>query len=152
MKRLTLALALSLAALAAQAATFRAGPLEAREPWSRPAGAGTVGAGYLSLANRGAAQDTLVGVTTPVAGEVQIHHSSMAGGVMSMSRETTVALPAHGAVAFAPGGYHLMLMDLKRPLKTGDSFPAELAFASGRRLAVVFKVRTDPPSAGGADH
>jgi len=147
MKRLTLTLALCLAAAAAQAASFRSGPLEARETWSRPAAAATVGVGYMSLENRGGAPDTLVGVTAPVAREVQIHRSVMTGGIMSMSRETRVQVPAHGAVAFAPGGYHLMLMDLKRPLKAGDSFPAELAFASGRRIAVTFEVSTEPPPA-----
>lgn len=114
--------------------------LEVLQPWSRPAVAGTTGAGYMVIANHGAAADALVGVESPIAAKVEIHEMSMAGGVMSMGRRDRVAIPAGQSVAFGPGGYHLMLLSLKRTLKAGDAAPATLIFASGARLAVSFRV------------
>lgn len=146
-----LALAGLVAAMAAQAvaAPPRAATLEAVEPWSRPAAAGTTGAGFLTLVNRGRTADALVGARTPAAQRVEMHASSMAGGVMRMTPETRVALPAGGRVTFAPGGRHLMLVGLKTALKPGDHVPATLEFASGARLEVDFKVGSGlgPPEA-----
>lgn len=143
------ALALALA-LPAHAATYTAGALSALEPWSRPAAAGTTGAGFLTVANTGPAADTLVGVTSPAAARVEIHQSSLSGGVSRMAKVAQVAIPAGGQVSFAPGGYHLMLVGLKAPLKAGAKFPATLTFASGRKLSVAFTVSDGmgPPMAG----
>jgi copper(I)-binding protein len=80
-----------------------------------------------------------------------MHASSMAGGVMRMAPEARVPVPAGGQVSFAPGGRHLMLVGLKRPLKIGDRVPATLTFASGTRLQVDFVVQAQAP-AGGAAH
>ena len=144
------ALTLALSAAAAQAAP--ANGLEVLQPWSRPAVAGTTGAGYMVLANHGKAAETLTAVESPAAGKVEIHQMSMAGGVMSMGKVDRIAIPAGGTVAFAPGGYHLMLLNLKRGLKTGDAAPATLVFASGARVAVSFKVGDGlgAPKAGAA--
>ena len=144
-----LAAALFVAA-AAPAVAATPALLQAVQPWSRPAAAGGNGAGYLTLVNRGKAADALVGADSPVAQKVEMHASSMAGGVMKMSQETRVPLPAGGQVAFAPGGRHLMLIGLKKPLKTGDKVPATLRFASGQQLKVDFVVSATPPA--GASH
>jgi copper(I)-binding protein len=69
-----------------------------------------------------------------------MHLSSMTGGVMRMTRQEQVAIPAGGQVVFAPGAYHLMLIGLSRPLKAGDKAPATLRFASGAKLKVDFQV------------
>lgn len=143
-----------LVSVSAQAATYTAGPVEAAEPWSRPAAAGTTGAGFLTLSNHGPSAETLVGIASPVAARVEVHRSSMAGGVSRMDKVQSLAIPAGGEVTFAPGGYHLMLMGLKSPLKTGQKFPATLTFASGRKLALAFAV-TDgmgPPAEGHHHH
>lgn len=140
MKLLTLAAAACLIALPAAAASYRLGALEVVQPWSRPATAGSTGGGYMTLSNRGAAPVTLTGAESPLAARVEIHRSSMTGGVMRMMRETQVVVPAGGQVAFAPGGLHLMLVGLKRPLRTGDSVPVVLAFNGGQRLKVEFTV------------
>ena len=69
----------------------------------------------------------LVSASTPVAGLVEIHQMSMAGDVMKMrALPTGLALPAGQVVELKPGGYHLMLMDLKQQLKAGDSVPVTL--------------------------
>ena len=150
MQRLSIiaAVFLGLSLAGAHAAPARKA-LEVLQPWSRPTVAGTTGAGYMVIANHGAAADTLVGVESPIAARVEIHEMSMAGGVMSMARRDRVAIPAGASVAFGPGGYHLMLLNLKRALKSGDAAPATLIFASGARLPVSFKVGDGlgPPSA-----
>jgi copper(I)-binding protein len=126
----------------AQAATYRLGALEVRQPWSRPAAAHVTGVGYMTVLNTGAKPDTLTEVTSPIAAKVEIHSSSMAGGVMRMTRLAQVAVPPKGQLAFAPGAYHLMFVGLTRPLKPGDRVPALLTFASGLRLKVDFAVGT----------
>lgn len=129
----------ALFAAAAIAATTAA-PLEAVQPWSRPAVAGSTGVGYVTLVNRGSTAQTLTGVVSPLAASVEIHSSSMAGGVMRMAREDRAVIPAGGKLAFAPGGWHLMLLGLKQPLKPGDRIPATLRFADGRTMKVAFAV------------
>jgi copper(I)-binding protein len=155
MTRITLALAAALAAVlaapAAQAArpVLTVGGLTVTGAWSRPAVAGTTGVGYMTLANHGKAADTLVGIASPLASRVEMHASSMAGGVMSMERRDKVAVPAGGQVVFGPGAYHVMLIGLTSTLKPGDRAPATLTFASGAHLKVAFLVSSGagPPAA-----
>ena len=146
------AAAAALFASPAAAASYRLGTLEVGQPWSRPAVAGTNGVGYLTIANHGKAGDALVAVTSPLAAKVEMHSSSMAGGVMSMARLDRVAVPAGGQVAFAPGGDHLMLIGLKKTLVPGEAIPATLSFLSGARVKVSFAVGTGsgPPAAADA--
>ena len=70
----------------------------------------------------------LVSASSPVAGIVEIHEMALEGGVMKMRAVPKLALPAGKAVDLKPGGYHVMLMDLKQPLKEGDTVPVTLAF------------------------
>jgi len=144
----TLALTLAVATSAQAAA-----PLAVSGAWSRPAVAGTNGVGYLVVTNSGKA-DTLVKVETPVASRVEMHSSSMAGGVMSMQEEKRVPVPAGGKATFAPGGYHLMLIGLTKTLKAGDKVPATLSFASGAKVQTAFAVGTGagPPAMGPMKH
>jgi copper(I)-binding protein len=114
-------------------------------PWSRPAPAGATGAGYLTLVNRGAKPDALVAVSSPLASGAMIHRSAVSSGVASMQHVDHVELAPGASVTFAPGGYHVMFMGLKKPLVTGDALPATLTFASGARMNVAFAVRVTPP-------
>ncbi len=143
--------ALSFAALAAsapaQGARHEASGLAVLQPWSRPAVAGTNAVGYMILANRGPAADTLEKVETPLAVRVEIHSSAMAGGVMSMKQVDKVTAPAGGQVTFGPGAYHLMIIGVTRALKAGDEIPATLSFASGAKLRVRFAVTSGLPPA-----
>jgi copper(I)-binding protein len=148
-----LLLALSLICAAAPGATAGAAHRETGgktgvqvlQPWSRPAVAGTNAIGYMVLANHGPAADALAKVDTPIAAKVEIHSSSMAGGIMSMKPVETVGVPAGGQVTFGPGAYHLMIIGLNRTLKAGDQVPATLSFASGARLKVRFAVTSGAP-------
>ncbi|MCR5877753.1 copper chaperone PCu(A)C [Phenylobacterium sp. J367] len=108
--------------------------LTVTQAWSRPAAAGTTGAGFFALKNSGRVADALVAAESPVARKVEIHRSSMTGGVMRMSKLDRVPAPAGGEVLFAPGGYHLMLMGLTRALNPGDKVPLTLTFASGAKI------------------
>lgn len=89
--------------------------------WIRPAVPGQQATGgYMRLT---AARDlSLVGFSTPVAAEAQLHEMAMVGDVMTMREARPVALPAGQVVAFQPGNgqRHLMLMGLRKPLKEGD--------------------------------
>lgn len=141
MKAALTALVLFAAGVQPAAAATQAASVEAVQPWSRPAAAGTTGAGYLTLVNHGKA-DALVAVESAAAERVEMHASTMAGGVMSMAQELRVPLAANGAVSFAPGGRHLMFIGLKRALRVGDHVPATLSFANGEKLKVDFVVGT----------
>jgi len=135
-------LAAALLATSAQGATYRLGGLEVAQPWSRPAAAGTNGAGFMTVTNHGKTADTLKSVESPSAEKVEMHKTSMANGIMSMKRlDAGLALSPGESVSFAPGGYHLMLVRLTKALKTGDVVPATLTFASGARIKVELPVR-----------
>jgi copper(I)-binding protein len=71
---------------------------------------------------------TLVAVESPVAGSVQIHEMKMENDVMQMRAISRLDLPAGKSVELKPGGYHVMLMDLKQPLKKGVAVPIKLRF------------------------
>jgi copper(I)-binding protein len=141
---------LAVTGLAASAQAAESG-LMVMAPWSRPAGAGMTGVGYLTLMNHGRAAAVLTGAESPAAARVEIHNASMSGGVMRMEKTPQVVIPAGGEVAFAPGGRHLMLIGLKAALKPGDRAPLTLLFADGRRLKTELAVGTGlgPPD---SDH
>ncbi|MDE1950806.1 MAG: copper chaperone PCu(A)C [Burkholderiales bacterium] len=85
----------------------------------------------------------LVAASTPVAGVAEVHQMSMAGGVMKMRAAAGgLELPAGKAVALTPGGYHLMLMDLKQTLKAGEEVPVTLVVehADKQRETIELKV------------
>ena len=113
--------------------------------WSRPAAQGTTGVGFLTLENPGARPDALLSVETSGARNVQIHQSSVSGGIASMQIVSRVPLPAGGRVTFAPGDYHLMFIGLTKRLQIGDSLSATLVFASGERIKARFLVGLSAP-------
>ena len=97
-----------------------------------------------------AAGGKLVSASSPVAGVVEIHEMAMDGNVMKMRAIAGLDLPAGKAVELKPGGYHVMLMDLKQTLKAGDTVPLSLVVESkdGKRETVEVKA---PVRALGAD-
>lgn len=105
------------------------GDLEIEKPWARatPPGA-AVGGGYLTIRNKGAAGDRLVGVSSPASTRVEMHEMAMEKDVMRMREVKGVDVPAKKSVEFRPGGFHLMLMELKAPLRQGDKVQVTLRF------------------------
>ncbi len=140
MTKLLIALALACACLSAHAA------VEITEAWARATPPGQeVGAAYMNLKSDQAAR--LVGASSPIADSIEIHEMSMKNGVMQMRMMQTMPLPAGKVVKLAPGGFHLMLFDLKTPLKAGESIEIELALkdAKGkiRKQKVSLPVKSD---------
>jgi periplasmic copper chaperone A len=77
---------------------------------------------------KSASDAALVSASSPAAGIVEIHEMAMDGGVMKMRAVEKLPLPAGKPVDLKPGGYHVMLMDLKQPLKEGETIPVTLTF------------------------
>lgn len=125
------------------AAEFKVGAITIETPWSRatPGGA-KVAAGYLTIKNSAAAPDRLVSVTADIAGRTEIHQMSMTDGMMKMRQLSDgLPIPARGSVTLEPASYHLMFLDLKRPLTEGETFPGTLTFEKAGTIRVTFEVR-----------
>jgi periplasmic copper chaperone A len=126
----------------ARANEVKAGDIVISQAWSSttPKGAET-GGGYLTIENKGSAPDRLIGGSTDVAGSVQIHGMPTEGGVMRMRPvENGVTIEPGKMVKLAPGGYHLMMMDLKQPLQRGDKVPVTLEFEKAGRVTISLDV------------
>ena len=126
----------------ARADDVKAGDLVISQPWSRatPAGA-KVASGYLTIANKGTTPDRLLGGSSDAAAKVDVHEMASNGGVMTMrALDDGLALPPGATMTLSPGGYHLMLNDIKKPLKQGDSLPVTLKFEKAGDVAVTFNV------------
>ncbi|WP_134678845.1 DUF1775 domain-containing protein [Paracoccus ravus] len=131
------------------AAETRVGEIVVSDAYSRatPPGA-PVGGAYLTLTNAGADPDRLIGASTPLAGRVEIHEMAMEGEVMRMRKlDDGLVLPAGESVALQPGGFHLMLFDLKEPLVEGATLEMELEFEHAGIAQISLTV--GPMNAGG---
>jgi copper(I)-binding protein len=158
-RQASIAMAIMLAGLSvARADEVKAGDLVISQAWSRatPGGA-KIGAGYLTIENKGSAADRLVAVTGDVAGKIEVHEMTMNNGVMTMRPlDTGLAVDPGKTVTLAPGGYHLMMTDLKKPLKQGVKLSLTLEFEKAGKVAVTLDVESvgakgpGGESAGGA--
>lgn len=99
------------------AAAPPAGSLQIVQAWSRATAPGaSVGVAYFKIVNSGD-EDKLIHIEAPVARQAQMHSMAIVGGIMQMRELLSVDVPAKGRVRFEPGGLHVMLVDLLRPLK-----------------------------------
>jgi copper(I)-binding protein len=127
----------------AHAQEVKAADLVITQAWSRatPGGAKIAG-GFLTIENKGAAPDRLVSGSSDIVGKIEIHEMAMNNGVMTMRPlDKGLAIEPGKTVKLAPGGYHLMLMDLKRPLKQGDKVPLTLEFEKAGKVALSLDVQ-----------
>jgi copper(I)-binding protein len=145
----------------ANAEPVKVGDLVISQPWTRAtAGGAKVGGGYLTIENKGTAADKLVGGSTDAAGKLEVHQMSVSNGVMKMHQvEGGLTIEPGKTVKLAPGGYHLMLVDLKRAFKQGETVPVTLEFEKAGKVEVSLDVqgigaRAPSAPAGGAmtDH
>jgi copper(I)-binding protein len=142
MRLFGLALAVCLLPLAAHA------EVKIEKPWVRETlGAGKITAGYGKITNTGDDSDYLLSVTTPAAAAAELHQSTDKGGVMTMAPVTRLEIPRMGAVELKPGGYHLMIMNVARPLKPGEKINLVFTFAHAGAVTVAADVL--PLSAAG---
>ena len=119
------------------------GDLVITQAWSRatPGGA-KIGGGYLTIQNKGSAADRLIGGSADVADKVQVHEMATSRGVMTMRPlDKGLSIEPGKTVKLAPGGYHLMLRDLKSPLKQGDQVPVTLEFEKAGKVKLTFDVQ-----------
>lgn len=119
-----------------------------------PPGQSTTAA-YLTLINDGSDAIALVAATTPAAGHAEIHGHRVVDGAMRMERVARVEVPARGQLVLQPGGYHLMLIDLKRPLQAGETVEIVLRDEKGGTYPLqlpVVDMRQGTPAAGAHHH
>jgi len=122
MKRWAMAAGMAMS-LTAQAQ--RSAEVEVKSAWARPTVAGQMGTGaFMQLTSKDGAR--VVGASSEIAGVVEIHEMAMDGSVMRMRPIRVLDLPPGSNVELKPGGHHMMLMDLKRPLATGEKIKVEL--------------------------
>jgi uncharacterized protein YcnI/copper(I)-binding protein len=122
--------------------TFKAGDLVVTAPWARatPGGAKIAG-GYLKITNNGKSADRLVKVTSSLSDRIEVHEMSMADGVMTMRPlPDGLTIKPGETVELKPGGFHMMFMDIKQPLKQGDTMKATLTFEKAGSVDVNFNV------------
>ena len=137
------ALLSALIAAPARAEEVKAGELTITQAWSRatPKGA-KIGSGYLTIENKGSAPDRLVGISADIAGKVEVHEMAMNNGVMTMRPlDKGLTIDPGKTVKLAPGGYHLMMSDLKSPLKQGDKVPVTLEFEKAGKVQLSLDVQ-----------
>ena len=125
----------------ATAAFAQAGAIKVEKPFARATAPGAaVGGGYAIIRNSGSAPDRLVGASSPASARVELHEMAMADNVMRMREVKGIDVPANGTVELRPGGYHLMLMELKQPLKQGEKVPVTLKFEKAGEVKVELAV------------
>lgn len=142
----TLAAALVAAALLSSSAfahSVTVGSLSLTDLWTRatPPGAPTA-AGYLTITNNGKAADKLIAASSSQAESGGLHMMTVKDGVMSMhSIEGGADIPAGGTVTLAPGGFHIMFVTLKEPLKEGAKLPVTLIFEKAGTIETFLHIK-----------
>lgn len=134
----------------AAAQTYSAGGLEIGGPWARatPKGA-TVGAGYLTITNKGTEPDRLIGGSAAPASRFEVHTTVMENGVARMRQVNGLEIKPGETVELKPGGMHVMLMGLKQPLTNGQTVKGTLVFEKAGTVAIEFAVQAVGAPAGG---
>jgi copper(I)-binding protein len=125
------------------------------QPWTRAAGAGATGVGYMAIRNAGTAPDRLVSARTPAARTVELHTHIRDGDVMRMRPVPAIELGAGAEIRLAPGGLHLMLIGLAAPLRQGERVPVTLVFERAGEVQVELAVEAAGargPAAAGHRH
>jgi periplasmic copper chaperone A len=139
---------------AAEAADYNVGSIHISQPWSRatPKGASS-GAGYMTITNNGSAPDRVSCVSSDASAECQIHTMTMDNGVMKMRPvEGGLEILPGQTITLKPGGFHMMLLNLKHPLEAGGTMKATLKFEHAGRLDVDYPVAAiGAPAPGAAD-
>jgi copper(I)-binding protein len=135
-----------------QAHEFKLGDIQIIHPFARATVPGqSSGSAYLKLENKGKTDDKLIEVQSPIAKSVELHEMQMSGDVMKMREVKGVEIKAEKTVNMQPGGgYHIMLIGLKKPLKPGDKFPLSLKFEKAGEIDVV--VIVDAAASAATEH
>ena len=136
--------------VATSAAAAGDAAIRAHDAWARRApmlegaaaqGGSGNGAVYVTLDNTGRAPDALVGAASDAARAVEVHETVLESGMAMMRPVGKIDVPAGKTVELKPGGYHLMLVDLKRALKPGEVVNVTLSFREAGKVPVTATVR-----------
>lgn len=137
----------------AWSADFSVGKLELNDLWIRASVPGQLnGAGYLQINNHAMSDDKLVSAQSDAATRVELHTVVTENGVASMREVTGVTVPAHGTARLAPGGHHIMFLQLTGPFKQGSTVPVILKFEKAGEVRVDFTVKPSTYNPGKAAH
>jgi copper(I)-binding protein len=135
-------LACLISALTAIAAATEEAGVSVRDAWVREAPPGVaVMAGYMLLQNNTSRRQVLVAARSSGFETVMIHRTIGKGGMTGMEYAPQIDLLPNASLLFAPGGYHLMLLNPKRTLRAGDRVDVRLEFRGGLVLPVAYEVR-----------
>jgi copper(I)-binding protein len=138
----------------AAAQEFKIGAVVVERPWTRatPGGAKVAG-GYLTVRNTGNEPDRLIGGSLAQAGRFEIHESRLEGDVARMRHlPGGLEIKPGQSVTLAPGGYHVMFMGLKAPLKQGDKIKGQLIFQKAGTVEVEYAVEGVGAKSSGHGH
>jgi copper(I)-binding protein len=156
MSNVTRRTALGLAALsiplAASAQEVRAGDLVITQGWSRAAGQGGQGAGFMTIANRGATADRLLAASSPAAPKLELHTHLREGDVMRMREVPAIEIPPGRSVSLQPGGLHLMFIGLREALVAGATLPVTLRFERAGEVQVMLAIQAAGARNPGGHH
>ena len=133
--------ALLVACLGAVSVNAQAASVNAYDCWIRSMPASLPSSGYFVIANNSDKPAMLTGAATPAFGMAMLHKSESNGSTSTMAHVDSAEVPAHGTLAFAPSGYHLMLEDAAKPLKIGSTIPLSLTFADNSTISTTCKVK-----------
>lgn len=132
-----------LGALLVSACTPKTG-IEIADAWTRSAAQGENGAIYFTIVNHEATEDALLGATVDFAEVAEVHESRMANDVMEMHMMESVPLLTGERVEFAPGGLHVMLINLSRSLEIGETVTVTLHFRNHPDIPLTLTVQAGP--------
>ncbi len=119
-----------------------AGAVQVLDAWARPADSGATGGVYLVLKNTDTAALHITSFETPISTSTEAHETMMHGDVAAMDMKTELVIEKGATLTMKPGGTHLMLMHLTRPLTPREAVPVTLRFSDGRTFGVTAHVRT----------
>jgi copper(I)-binding protein len=140
MKSVAIAVVVSLfmaGSVATDAHEYQVKQLTIGHPWAHATRGGmTNGVVYVTFVNDGTEPDQLTGASSPLAAGAGLHSTTQDGEIARMRSVDSIALPAGKTTELKPGGLHIMLTGLKKPLKPGDNFPMTLTLANEGKVTI----------------
>jgi periplasmic copper chaperone A len=149
MKKHAIAAVMALAAALSGVSPVAAQSVEVKGAWIRGTVPGQKATGaFMDITSKRAAR--LVAAASPVAAVVEIHSMKMEGGILKMSAVNAVDLPANQTVKLAPGGYHVMMQELRQQMKAGDRAPLKLTFEMADKTRETLELNVEVRDVTGA--
>jgi copper(I)-binding protein len=138
----TAAMLAGLGLAVAQTAQFGNGSIKVVAPWTRATPESSkVGGGFMTLTNTGKAPDRLVGGSTEVSGSLEIHEIRIVNGIAMMRQvDPGITIKPGASVVLKPFSHHLMMMDLKQPLRAGEKIKGTLVFEKAGTIDIEYVV------------